>query len=110
MTVVLPSEAPTMAEREAAIVAAYSRLSWITLDAVATELGRPTEGRIAEAIWRKSNDPSISVYEVIELLPRMGYLPFQGYPLKLNGPRPPDLEARHQALEAAYEEARRNYP
>ena len=84
------------------LVKTLERCSWYTLHELAQELGLPTEGRIPEAIWRKSNHEPKS--EAYEFMPRMGYLPYEGYPLKLVGPRPAHLEAIHQGLESAYEE------
>lgn len=81
-------------------------LSWDTLTCLAAELGVPTDGNIAWAIWRKSNyEPSTVVAS--QAMRAMGYEPFKGYPLVLTGPRPAWAEAIHQALESAYDEIRR---
>lgn len=97
---------PTENYLSADVVEHLMRLSWETLDYLSSMLGRPTEGHIAWAIWYKSNQEPYA-HTAAEAMRRMGYAPFNGYPLVLAGPRAPEAEAIHQALEAAYDEIRR---
>jgi hypothetical protein len=56
------------------------RMAWPLLVELAKEADCPSEGPLAWAIWRKSNnepDPRAVIFAMSEC----GYVPFQGYPL-----------------------------
>ncbi len=55
-------------------------MTWPLLAKLAREAGCPTEGPLARAIWRKSNDER-NCQTAIFAMSHCGYVPFRGYPL-----------------------------
>jgi ribonuclease HI len=52
-----------------------------TISRLCKELGSPTEGHLAEFVWRISNSSALPVGVAQEFLRSAGYVPFKGYPL-----------------------------
>jgi len=53
-----------------------------TLAKVCRELNSPSDGALAEFVWRLSNSPAMPIMLAAEFLRSAGYVPFKGYPLQ----------------------------
>ncbi len=65
-----------------------------TVARLCQELGSPTEGALAEFVWRLSNSDSLSIAAAQEFMRSAGYVPFKGYPLTNTNPADAPCDAR----------------
>jgi ribonuclease HI len=56
-----------------------------TIARLCKELGSPTQGQLAEFVWRLSNFAALPFAVAEEFMRSAGYIPFKGYPLTLAG-------------------------
>jgi hypothetical protein len=51
-----------------------------TLVKLCREFDSPTNGPLAELVWRLSNSPALPITFAAEFMRSSGYMPFKGYP------------------------------
>jgi ribonuclease HI len=64
-----------------------------TIARLCKELGSPTQGPLAEFVWRLSNFAALPFAAAEEFMRSAGYVPFKGYPLTLAGSTPSNPNA-----------------